>query len=171
MYCGLQLLLNDYSVHSDGADFAPLPSDSDWSSPGGSLSASDAESVLGSAVVSEDLSKSQVSSSAASQRPSLSRGSSLSSISSLNRHRSTENLKADCDSPVAMWGAARRVGPADAKRTSAGFAGIVGPATGSTRTLPPRAQLASTSGSGNAPARRRAGPKGRVPTFNYEVVI
>jgi hypothetical protein len=127
--CGLQLLLNDYSVHSDGADFAPLPSDSDWSSLLGSCCASEAGSVLGSAAVSEDLSKSLASSPAAS----FSRGSSLSRVSSLSRHRSSD--RADCSSQVmintVIRDAALSAGAADVKRKSTGFNGAGGSADGS----------------------------------------
>ena len=107
----MQLLLNDYSVHSDCADFAPLPSDSDWSSAGGSRCASEAGSVLGSAAVSEELGRSQASSSAAS----LSRGSSLSRTSSMSRHRLSKKADGDVMINTAFHDrlAARREGAAD----------------------------------------------------------
>jgi hypothetical protein len=181
MACDTQLLLNDYSVHSDGADFAPLPSDSEWSSPEGSYCASEAGSVLGSSMASLDLSRSQASH-VASESPatSLSRASSQSRVSSFSRHKLSE--KAASYSHTMMintegLGAVRGAGTGYASIPRAGDTkpaalqplSLLGP-RGSTRSL---SQLGSTSGEEGPEASlkpsTRARLKSRVLTSNYKV--
>jgi hypothetical protein len=163
----LQLLLNDYSVHSDGADFAPLPSDSDWSSPEVSRCASEAGSVFGSSVASLDLSRSE-----ASPAASLSRASSLSKASSSSRHKPADKAGRESHlmvSSTAMGGSARGAGPLGAGDARGKGAAGKGPAATEARPLPgPRgssrslSQLGSASGSGQEEPEARPRASARL---------
>ena len=179
--CDEQLLLNDYSVHSDGADFAPLPSDSDWSSPEGSRCASEAGSFFGSSIASLDLSRSQASH-AASDSPaaSLSRASSQSRVSSLSRQKLSERAASYSHTMMInteVLGAARGAGTGYSSIPRAGDAKPAGlqplPLLRPLRSTRSLSQLGSTSGEEEPEASLKlsnsARLKSRVPTSNCKV--